>query len=60
MKNIGTIQPLFYISDDNKDKDDFLKSYTLLMKDFEDDNGYHRKYHEGAKKGIKLFVLFQN
>lgn len=37
-----------------KDENDFLKAHTLLMKYFEDDNGYYRNHGEGIKKGSKI------
>ena len=36
-----------------KDEDDFLKAHTLMMKYFDDDNGYYRNHGEGVKKGMK-------
>lgn len=35
---------------DWKNEDDFLKVHTLLMKYFEDDNGYYRNHGEAIKK----------
>ena len=36
-----------------KDEDDFLKAHTLMMKYFDDDNGYYRNHGEGVKKEMK-------
>ena len=44
---------------DWKNEDDFLKAHTLLMKYFEDDNGYYRNHGEAIKKK-KLFILLLN
>lgn len=35
---------------DWENEDDFLKAHTLLMKYFEDDNGYYRNHAEAIKK----------
>ena len=37
-----------------KDENDFLKAHTLLMKYFEDDNGYYRNHGEDIKKGNEV------
>lgn len=37
-----------------KEESDFLKAHTLLMKYFDDDNGYYRNHGEGVKKGDKI------
>jgi len=37
-----------------KSEEDFLKAHTLLMKYFEDDNGYYRNHGEAIKKGNKI------
>lgn len=37
-----------------KDEEQFLKAHTIMMKYFEDDNGYYRNYGEGIKKGNKV------
>lgn len=37
-----------------RSEDDFLKAHTLLMKYFDDDNGYYRNYGEGVKKGEEI------
>ncbi len=37
-----------------KDEDDFLKAHTLMMKYFDDDNGYYRNHGEGVKKGNEV------
>lgn len=37
-----------------KSECDFLKAHTLLMKYFEDDNGYYRNHGEAVKKGNKI------
>ena len=34
-----------------KDENDFLMAHTLLMKYFEDDNGYYRNHGEAVKRG---------
>lgn len=34
-----------------RSEEDFLKSHTLLMKFFDDDNGYYRNHGEGVKRG---------
>lgn len=39
---------------DWKSEKDFLKAHTLLMKYFDDDNGYYRNHGEGVKKGNKI------
>lgn len=36
-----------------KDENDFLKAHTLMMKYFDDDNGYYRNHGEGVKKEMK-------
>lgn len=37
-----------------KNESDFLKAHTLMMKYFEDDNGYYRNHGEGVKKGNEV------
>lgn len=37
-----------------KDENDFLKAHTLLMKYFDDDNGFYRNHGEGIKKGNEV------
>lgn len=37
-----------------KNENDFLKAHTLLMKYFDDDNGYYRNHGEGVKKGNEI------
>lgn len=37
-----------------KSEADFLKAHTLLMKYFDDDNGYYRNHGEGIKKGDEI------
>ena len=37
-----------------KDENDFLKAHTLLMKYFDDDNGYYRNHGEGIKRGNEV------
>jgi len=37
-----------------KDENDFLKAHTLLMKYFEDDNGYYRNHGEAVKRGNEI------
>ncbi len=39
---------------DWKSENDLLKAHTILMKYFEDDNGYYRNHGEGVKKGNKI------
>ncbi len=34
-----------------KNEDDFLKAHTIMMKYFDEDNGYYRNHGEGVKKG---------
>ena len=43
-----------------KDEKDFLKAHTLLMKYFEDDDGYYRKHGEGVKKGDEVIYMTPN
>ena len=43
-----------------KDEKDFLKAHTLLMKYFEDDDGYYRKHGEGVKKGDEVIYMAPN
>ncbi len=40
-----------------KNENDFLKAHTLMMKYFDDDNGYYRNHGEGVKKGNKVIYL---
>lgn len=37
-----------------KNESDFLKAHTLMMKYFDDDNGYYRNHGEGVKKGNEV------
>ena len=37
-----------------KNESDFLKAHTLMMKYFEDDNGYYRNHSEEVKKGNEV------
>lgn len=37
-----------------KNESDFLKAHTLMMKYFEDDNGYYRNHGEEVKKGNEV------
>ena len=37
-----------------KNESDFLKAHTLMMKFFEDDNGYYRNHGEEVKKGNEV------
>lgn len=37
-----------------KDEHDFLKAHTLMMKYFDDDNGYYRNHGEGVKRGNEV------
>lgn len=39
---------------DWKNEDDFIKAHTLLMKYFDDDNGYYRNHGEAVKKGNEI------
>lgn len=44
-----------HISEYNwKSEVDFLKAHTLMMKYFEDDNGYYRNHGEGIKRGNEV------
>ena len=43
-----------------KDEKDFLRAHTLLMKYFEDDDGYYRKHGEGVKKGDEVIYMAPN
>ena len=43
-----------------KNEKDFLKAHTLLMKYFEDDDGYYRKHGEGVKKGDEVIYMAPN
>lgn len=50
-----------HIDDYNpKSESDFLKAHTLMMKYFDDDNGFYRDHGEGVKKEIKLFIWLQS
>ena len=37
-----------------KDENDFLKAHALMMKYFDDDNGYYRNHGEGVKRGNEV------
>ena len=37
-----------------KNESDFLKAHTLMMKYFDDDNGFYRNHGEGVKKGNEI------
>lgn len=37
-----------------KNENDLLKAHTLMMKYFDDDNGYYRNHGEGVQKGNEL------
>lgn len=39
---------------DWKNEDDFIKAHILLMKYFDDDNGYYRNHGEAVKKGNEI------
>ena len=39
---------------DWKSEFDFLKAHTLMMKYFDDDNGYYRNHGEAVKRGNKI------
>lgn len=39
---------------DWKNENDFIKAHTLLMKYFDDDNGYYRNHGEAVKKGDEI------
>lgn len=39
---------------DWRNEDDFIKAHTLLMKYFNDDNGYYRNHGEAVKKGNEI------
>lgn len=44
-----------HINDYNwKDENDFLKAHTIMMKYFDDDNGYYRNHGEGVKRGNEV------
>lgn len=43
-----------------KNEDDFLKAHILLMKYFEDDDGYYRKHGEGIKKDNEIIYMAPN
>lgn len=44
-----------HINDYNwKDEKDFIKAHTLMMKYFDDDNGFYRNHVEGVKKGNEI------
>ena len=43
-----------------KNEKDFLKAHTLLMKYFEDDDGYYRKHGEGVKKSDEVIYMAPN
>ena len=43
-----------------KDEKDFLKAHVVLMKYFDDDNGYYRNYGEGIKKDDKIIYMAPN
>lgn len=40
-----------------KSEEDFLKAHSLMMKYFDDDNGYYRNHGEGVKKGDKIIYI---
>lgn len=47
-----------HIDDYNpKSESDFLKAHTLMMKYFDDDNGFYRDYGEGVKKGNQIIYM---
>ena len=47
-----------HIDDYNpKSESDFLKAHTLMMKYFDDDNGYYRNHGEGIKKDDKIIYM---
>lgn len=37
-----------------KNESDFIKAHTLMMKYFDDDNGFYRNHGEGVKKGNEI------
>lgn len=37
-----------------KNENDFLKAHALMMKCFDDDNGYYRNHGEGVKRGNEI------
>lgn len=43
-----------------KDEKDFLKAHVVLMKYFDDDNGYYRNHGEGIKKDDKIIYMAPN
>ena len=47
-----------HIDDYNpKSESDFLKAHTLMMKYFDDDNGFYRDHGEGVKKGNQIIYM---
>ncbi len=47
-----------HIDDYNpKSESNFLKAHTLMMKYFDDDNGFYRDYGEGVKKGNQIIYM---
>ena len=53
VKNVNELYE--HISEYNwKSEVDFLKAHTLMMKYFEDDNGYYRNHGEGIKRGNEV------
>lgn len=40
-----------------KSEEDFLKAHSLMMKYFDDDNGYYRNHGESVKKGDKIIYI---
>ena len=37
-----------------KSEKDFLKTHSIMMKYFDDDNGYYRNHGEGVKRGDEI------
>ena len=50
-----------HIDDYNwKSEEDFLKAHTVLMRYFDDDNGYYRNHGEGTKKDDEIIYMAPN
>ena len=50
-----------HIDDYNwKSEEDFLKAHTVLMRYFDDDNGYYRNHGEGIKKDDEIIYMASN
>lgn len=42
---------------DYKSEEDFLNAHSVMMKYFDEDNGYYRNHGEGVKKGNKIIYI---